>query len=129
MDYLALWQNRIDNAAILCGSQNKLAEKLGIRGSRMSAIRHGKEAIPQEKLKILAEMIGANDIELMGLQAAVRKIIGSPYRSSAGTTRKTVLRLSKYVMTRLRNIAADTGAFAPVSPGCSNASTATVARW
>ena len=92
MDFLALWKARIDAASVLCGSQNKLADALGMRPSRMSAIRNGKEAIPLAKLAIIAELTKTDLSELQGIQGAVRAQIGSPYASVKRITRQGVLR-------------------------------------
>lgn len=52
------WQTLIDTASKLCGSQNELARRLDCQSGQLSQVRRGKTTISQQKLTVLAEILG-----------------------------------------------------------------------
>lgn len=79
------WQTLIDTASKLCGSQNELARRLDCQSGQLSQVRRGKTTISQQKLAVLAEILGVDPHELWEAQEVANIPRRNPFPRRAGT--------------------------------------------
>lgn len=73
----------IDKAALVCGGQNALAEKLGFSKGTMSDMKHGRKAISPATAAELADIAGED------IDAAIKLAV---FESVKGTRRESKIR-------------------------------------
>lgn len=75
------WKDLIDRGADLCGGQNALARKLGTTSGALASCKAGKRSMPEDQIRVLAELLEENPAELWMAQMQRR----NPFLRAAAT--------------------------------------------
>jgi len=77
------FQEAIDAASKMCGSQKMLALKLDVTAGNLSAAKNGNRPLSKEKIAILARVLSADPAELWELQEIANLPRRNPFLHAA----------------------------------------------
>lgn len=82
-DNMDSWNDAMDKAIALCGSQKALAERLVIAQQQLTNAKKCRQPLPKEKLEVMAELIEADPAELWHLQEVANMSRRNPFLHAA----------------------------------------------
>lgn len=81
----------IDKAAEICGSQNKLAEKLGTSSGALATAKAGGRSIPGPQIRILAGIVGVPAGEVWDLMEQANRNRKKSYQAAVSAALSVVV--------------------------------------
>jgi len=77
------FQEAIDKASKICGSQKQLAERLGLAPQSITDAKAGRRPLPKEKLAVLACLVDMDPAQLWELQEVANLPRRNPFLQAA----------------------------------------------